>query len=368
MPAEPPPAAIPTRTLGGTSCPIRGRHGRHFVATGSKLPRVAAPKQVPLAGLGIGPRGDRLYRVVLRDRQLSLDELADRLGWPVSDVTSELEPLTELELLTVDDGKVSAISPHRSLGRLVEQEARDLAEHERRIDLLRASIRDYAAEERAEDMRHEGIHPLEVHIGGTVGPVVDALIRGTSGPLLLTHPIEWLDHPGWGRADTLLPREISGGRPARGIYPSEALHRPDALRIVRDHASVGEQVRLMPRPPSRLIVFGADAALVPIEWNGSPARRVVVRTSGVVQAMVLLFDLLWQQAVPLPSADAGKEPRDLTTEILRLLTAGAKDETIARQLSLSVRTVRRRIADVMLDLGATTRFQAGAEAVRRTLR
>ena len=44
---------------------------------------------------------------------------------------------------------------------------------------------------------------------------------------------------------------------------------------------------------------------------------------------------------------------------------GAKDEQIARTLGLSLRTVRRRVADLMIELGVDTRFQAGVEAARR---
>lgn len=46
---------------------------------------------------------------------------------------------------------------------------------------------------------------------------------------------------------------------------------------------------------------------------------------------------------------------------------GSKDEALARQLGVSLRTVRRRVADLMDEFGATTRFQAGMEAVRRGL-
>jgi DNA-binding NarL/FixJ family response regulator len=53
--------------------------------------------------------------------------------------------------------------------------------------------------------------------------------------------------------------------------------------------------------------------------------------------------------------------------VLELLQLGLKDETIARQLGISLRTVRRRIAMVMDEVGATTRFQAGIEAARRGL-
>ena len=47
------------------------------------------------------------------------------------------------------------------------------------------------------------------------------------------------------------------------------------------------------------------------------------------------------------------------------LAAGAKDEQIARTLGISLRTVRRRVADLLIELGVDTRFQAGVEAVRR---
>ena len=51
--------------------------------------------------------------------------------------------------------------------------------------------------------------------------------------------------------------------------------------------------------------------------------------------------------------------------LLAQLADGAKDEQIARKLDVSLRTVRRRIAALMTDLGVDTRFQAGVEAARR---
>ena len=51
--------------------------------------------------------------------------------------------------------------------------------------------------------------------------------------------------------------------------------------------------------------------------------------------------------------------------LLDQLAGGAKDEQIARALGLSLRTVRRRVAEILDELGADSRFQAGVEAVRR---
>jgi phospholipase C len=51
--------------------------------------------------------------------------------------------------------------------------------------------------------------------------------------------------------------------------------------------------------------------------------------------------------------------------ILQLLNAGMKDDVIGRQLGISERTVRRRLAQLAAGLGASSRFQIGAQAARR---
>ena len=319
----------------------------------------------PLENFGVGARGDRLYRSVLREGRLTVSVLAEQLGWNLAEVDAELAPLVELGLLAQADGLVFALSPHLALGRLSEAEARSLVDRERALASLRADIPDYAAEERGAEFVGSALQPVEVHTGPEVGAVVDALIRSTTGEVLLIHTVEWLDRPGWPKQDTLIAREAAGGRGVRSIYPTEALHRPQWLEAVRTWADLGEDVRLLPSPPSRLMVFGDQAALVPVEWGSSPARRVIVRTRGVVDALRLLFEVLWRQGAPMPGTQLAGDRRNL--QVLRLLAAGAKDETIARQLGLSLRTVRRRVAEKISELGATTRFQAGVEAARRRL-
>jgi DNA-binding NarL/FixJ family response regulator len=51
--------------------------------------------------------------------------------------------------------------------------------------------------------------------------------------------------------------------------------------------------------------------------------------------------------------------------VLMLMSSGVKDEAAARQLNVSDRTYRRHVADILTRLGASSRFQAGVEAVRR---
>ena len=291
--------------------------------------------------------------------------LAEQLGWEVAQVEAELVPLVDRGLLAQTDGLVFALSPHLALGRMSELEARSLLDRERALAGLRAAIPEYAAEERGAELVGSALQPVEVHTGPEVSAVVDALIRSTTGEVLLIHTVEWLDRPGWPKQDTLIAREAAGGRGVRSIYPTEALHRPQWLAAVHRWAEVGEDVRLLPSPPLRLMLFGVQAALVPVEWGSSPVRRVIVRTPGVVDALRLLFEVLWRQGAPMPGTQPAGDRRN--QQVLRLLAAGAKDETIARQLGLSLRTVRRRVAEQIGELGATTRFQAGVEAVRRRL-
>jgi len=51
--------------------------------------------------------------------------------------------------------------------------------------------------------------------------------------------------------------------------------------------------------------------------------------------------------------------------LLTLLASGRTDEAAARQIGVSVRHLRRRVARLMDLLGASSRFEAGAEAARR---
>lgn len=53
--------------------------------------------------------------------------------------------------------------------------------------------------------------------------------------------------------------------------------------------------------------------------------------------------------------------------LLAALARGGRDEIVARRLGVSTRTFRRRLAELMRQLGATSRFQAGAKAAHARL-
>jgi len=60
---------------------------------------------------------------------------------------------------------------------------------------------------------------------------------------------------------------------------------------------------------------------------------------------------------PAPVPDLPRTAISLT--VLQTLNAGLKDEVAARRLSVSLRTYRRHIAELMDYFGVKTRFQLG---------
>jgi DNA-binding NarL/FixJ family response regulator len=107
------------------------------------------------------------------------------------------------------------------------------------------------------------------------------------------------------------------------------------------------------------------------EWGNAAADYVLIREPMIVAAFVALFDRAFERALPLavdadggPSSDQGS---NADVQLLRLLGLGLKDESIARYLGCSLRTVRRRVAHLMNVHGAQTRFQLGVAAAREDI-
>jgi DNA-binding Lrp family transcriptional regulator len=154
----------------------------------------------------------------------------------------------------------------------------------------------------------------------------------------------------------------------RALYDREALEIPGRVRMIREAIARGESARVMDGVPMKLAIADESIALLPLSltMEGLISYAIVVQAPPLILALRALFETLWRQAVPIPvGGDDEDGPSD--REILTLLSAGLKDEAVARQVGLGTRTLRRRIATLMDELGARTRFQAGSQAALRGL-
>jgi DNA-binding CsgD family transcriptional regulator len=160
---------------------------------------------------------------------------------------------------------------------------------------------------------------------------------------------------------------LARGVSLRVIYSAEALEAESKLDVVRALAALGEQARTLPELPLKLVIVDEVVARVSLTTDAYATEMVaIIHTSGLLDALCALFEAYWQRAHPIGAA--GGEPAELSAteaRVLAMLAAGFKDEAIARHLGTSMRTTGRRLSSIMDALGASTRFQAGAQAVRR---
>jgi DNA-binding NarL/FixJ family response regulator len=125
------------------------------------------------------------------------------------------------------------------------------------------------------------------------------------------------------------------------------------------------EVRVSESELREIVVADGSAALVRGAAQGDGPQAVVVNDAAAVRALELLFAGAWSRGRKLAD-HLGLSPRlrsELTRNILERLREGHTDDAAARDLKVSLRTYRRHVAEIMRELDAHSRFQAGARAV-----
>jgi DNA-binding CsgD family transcriptional regulator len=154
----------------------------------------------------------------------------------------------------------------------------------------------------------------------------------------------------------------------RTLYHHTARFNIPSQEYVSAASRFGAEYRTVHDLFGRLIVFDRELAF--LQTQDDQFGAVVVREPSTVAYLCEIFDHTWEMAKPFANAsDDGLEEvaRELDHTIVRLLASGLKDEALARRLGMSLRTIRRHIANIMQELGATSRFQAGVVAAQRGL-
>ncbi|MGZ4592364.1 MAG: hypothetical protein ACXV3C_00740 [Actinomycetes bacterium] len=316
---------------------------------------------------GLDDDAETLYRALLRNPDRDASWLAAHLERKPDDVADELDRLVKIGLAKRHGQTFVAGAPATTLYPLVSAELVDLDGRRAQLDAVRTNLASFAADHFVGRSRSWAEVPFELLSDAESFVAVEDLQRSTRGEVVSCHPAIDIDVDSPSYTD-LLRRQLAAGRPMRGLYPSDIVDDPARLTYVRNWANAGEQVRVTTKLPPSMAVFGGQVALVSSAWGGgATSGSILVRAPALVSLVADLFERHWERAAPLRSAAAPDGVREERMEILEGLMLGAKDETIARQLGVSLRTVRRRVADLMDELGAATRFQAGMEAVRRGL-
>ena len=315
---------------------------------------------------GLDETAEAVYRATLRHPDLDAEGLGERLRLDLPLVHGALADLERLGLVTRGPDGPQAASPSTVLVVLLQSELRDVEDRRSRLEAVRSELAAFSVDHLAGQTRSWSSVPFQVLSEQEAVRTFEELQRGSDGEILTCHAVDEIGLVPTSFHD-LVREQLAAGRPMRAVYPASVVEDPVKLEYVRQWAAAGEQVRLLPFTTRELDVYGDHAALVSSRWEGISGSMIVIYAPAMIAIIRELFERYWERAVPF-SQVTGEAPGDGDrAQILELLMMGAKDETIARQTGVSLRTVRRRISDLMDEVGATTRFQAGMEASRRGL-
>ncbi len=313
-----------------------------------------------LESVGLEETEEAVYLALLKGRGSTVDELALEVGAAPVRTRAAVARLRELGFVTHRHGspaKLSPVQPDVAVGALVARRRQELGDVERAAMQLAVQF--------PEELRTHPDELVEVVVGRQA-----VVARFAQMAQRLEREMLVLDRPPYAQAvsEANGPEIDALGRgvSVRGIYSPEAFELPGAFEQARRAEEAGERARVHTDVPMKLVVIDARMAMMPMTANGDIESSLVIHSPMVVAALVRLFELLWRQACPLiewPRAGNGRD--DLDRELLALLGTGMKDEAIARELGISVRTLGRRVAALLDTLGARTRFQAGLQAYRR---
>ena len=301
------------------------------------------------------------YELLLDRPAATVDDLA--AAWTHAEpLATVLAALEEKALVSSSSGRpvrYRPVAPDVAFGASLTDLQEQLDAARRHIGILDAAFQARPAE-------HNAATVVEVVTGQrAIRQRLRQLQRATRGQLSCLAKPPYFDNSGTTEAAL---EALGRGLACRTVYARAAIEHPGALATVERLVNAGQQSRVLPDLPVSLYLSDDKLAMLPMRREAASSSAataeaaVVVHPSAMLDALVKLFDGMWRRALPLhPPVEEQPTGTD-QQRLITLLLSGLTDEAIARQLGLSHRTVQRRVAAFMTDLGAHTRFQAGVKA------
>jgi DNA-binding CsgD family transcriptional regulator len=329
------------------------------------------------AATAMAPVLAEIYNWVLQNGQIShaeVDAVAVDLELEAATVEAGFAGLMNLHLLresSATSGQYLPASPEAAMADLVNPIEIEIKERQQRAETLRFQL---SALSQAYFKSRQLRNRLEaIDVIDDVGRI-RAMLTDTANrcrvEIFSAHPGIFSEVAIAGSLTQDLDLLARGVR-MRAIYQHPVRVNGRMREFLGQLTRAGCEVHTTAEIADRVVIFDREVAVIPNRLG--PNGAIVLREPSVVDYLYRALELVWASSLPLardPSevpgygAAAGDEVK---RAIMRQLCAGAKDDFIARRLSMSVRTCRRHIAEIMEMLGADSRFQAGALAVRHGL-
>lgn len=163
-------------------------------------------------------------------------------------------------------------------------------------------------------------------------------------------------------------RRVARGVRVRAMYSRRSSSVPDMAQHLEERAALGVEIGLSSVVPMNMVLADENFALLPTDPHDPDSATILARGPGLVRSYLALYEYCWHAATRYgeeePPESDGDGLSDQQRAALHMLASGIKDEQIAKNLGVSLRTVSRLLSEVMQELGAASRFEAGVKAAR----
>ena len=305
---------------------------------------------------------ERLYVLVRPGSGQTLEQVAASLLVQPQTLLEQLDPLIGLGVVRVDEGILHVVDPVPATSLALAAQADNLARASRDLTRIAQAIPVIAESRDQQIVGSDRMIDGDVSGEGDVPSLISRWIGEKWGDVCFLRPDQWR-LPSESEMAVSVGNAVREGQRVRAIYPARAL--TEAPEMLRTRAEIGEEIGVVPSVLTRMVIVGPRRAILPEPLGVGSGTRVVIRQPALVGILQAYFDELWGSATRVEPKTGHLGLHDQRRLLLAELADGVKDEQIARNLDLSLRTVRRRVASLMTELGVDTRFQAGVEAVRR---
>jgi DNA-binding CsgD family transcriptional regulator/sugar-specific transcriptional regulator TrmB len=318
--------------------------------------------------LGLDVTTEAVYRALLTCPDAGVAEIAGQLVLPEEEVRGALDRLSELGLLhpsSAEEFTGRPLAPGAGLTSLLNRSQAELAERMQRIERTRSAISQISDEYQAANTHELALERLEsgravrdrlIEFAQNCRTECLTLVPGgaqTEAAMLASRPLDQL----------VLDRGVR----LRSVYQESFRNDRPTLEYVSWLHDMGGETRTTPELPLPMIIVDGEHALLPLDRRDAGVGAIQIASTGLVAALVELFDLIWASSVPFGKHVVRDENEISAQEraLLFLLAEGCTDQLAARRLGVSLRTIRRMTATLLHRLNAQTRFQAAATAARR---
>ncbi|MEU9862152.1 LuxR C-terminal-related transcriptional regulator [Streptomyces sp. NPDC047971] len=290
------------------------------------------------------------YRAALATGTLPLDEVPDCL-WSLHLVTESADEPGLARVVPPETAAFSVLAPMEAA----------VADGRRALRATQAVFSAFS--QLYVEARRNEQPPLTLLSGGAlISDTLEAAVGNCRVELLTAQP-------GGGRSPDLLGEALARdlqllarGVSQRTIYQHTVRSHQATLSYIEQITEAGGEVRTLAEVFERMIICDREVAFVPVsDQRGVAALQV--RHPGLVRLFAKFFDNAWARSIPIsPDRTPVRSPvatTDVQRTILHAVVSGETDDSIARRLGMSRRSVAEHIRKVSAQLESTSRAQLG---------